>query len=141
MRLVARPGDEVGDKFTYPLAYESPGAARRELDRFVGLIERSLLDDMRIITSELITLAIGRSPKETDSSIVVTTSLASNVLRIEVDHVVTRSATPTQSERLTPEAVIRGISDRCAEMALVPFRAWAEIDVRTNGLVSRSAPV
>jgi hypothetical protein len=132
----------LGDEFTYPLADESPGVARRELDRFVGLIERSLLDDMRIITSELIALAIGRSPKAKGSSIVVTTSLASDVLRIEVDHVVTRSATPTQAERLTPEAVIRGISDRCAEMALVPFRGWAEIDVRTNGLVSRSvAPV
>jgi hypothetical protein len=92
---------------------------------------------MRIITSELITLAIGRSPKAKGSSILVTTSLASNVLRIEVDHIVTRSATPTQAERLTPEAVIRGLSDRCAEMLLVPFRGWAEIDVRTNGVVSR----
>jgi hypothetical protein len=127
----------LGDELTYPMADESPGVARRELDRFVGRIERSLLDDMRIITSELITLAIGRSPKAKGSSILVTTSLASNVLRIEVDHIVTRSATPTQAERLTPEAVIRGLSDRCAEMLLVPFRGWAEIDVHTNGVVSR----
>jgi hypothetical protein len=128
----------LDDEFAYPLADESPGVARRDLDRYVGLIERSLLDDMRIITSELIALAIGRSPKSKGSSIVVTTSFASNVLRIEVDHVVTQSATPTQTERLTPQAVIRRISDRCAEMAVAPFRGWAEIDVHTNGLVTRS---
>jgi hypothetical protein len=127
----------LGDELRYPLTNESPGVARRDLDRYVGRIEKSLLDDMRIITSELITLAIGRSPEGKGSSILVTTSLASNVLRIEVDHIGSRSATPTQAERLTPEALIRGLSDRCAEMVRVPFRAWAEIDVHTNGLVSR----
>jgi hypothetical protein len=130
----------VGDPRTYPMTMESAGFARRDLNRFEGLIEPSLLDDMRIITSELVTLVTERSLADGSSSIVVTTSLASNVLRIEVDQIVTTRAASAHDEQGTGEAVIRGISDRCSDMERAPFQTWAEIDVRTNGLITRLQP-
>jgi hypothetical protein len=44
------------DPHTYPMTAESAAFARHDLNRFEGLIEPSLLDDMRIITSELVTM-------------------------------------------------------------------------------------
>jgi hypothetical protein len=74
--------------------------------------------------SELVTLVVERSLADRGSSIVVTTSLAANVLRIEVDQIVARLAAPAHAGKLTGEAVIRAISDRCSDMDRVPFQTW-----------------
>ena len=130
----------LGDPHTYAMDVESAGSARRDLNRFEGIIEPALLDDMRIITSELVTLVIGRSVADGRASIVVTTSLAANVLRIEVDQVVASHEAPAHAAQLAAEAVIREISDRCSAMERVPFQTWVEIDVQVNGLVARLHP-
>jgi len=130
----------LGDPHTYPMSMESAGTARRDLNRFEGIIEPALLDDTRIITSELVTLVVGRSSADGPTSIVVTTSLAADVLRIEVDQISASHAAPARAGQVTAEAVIRGISDRCSAMERVPFQTWAEIDVQTNGLVTRLHP-
>lgn len=128
------------DPHTYPMTAESAAFARHDLNRFEGLIEASLLDDMRIITSELVTLVIAQSAADEPGSVVVTTSLASNVLRIEVDQIRAAGTAPEHATMPPGEPLIRGICDRCSDLKRIPFQTWVEIDVRTNGLVTRLQP-
>jgi hypothetical protein len=129
----------LDDPHSYPMTAESAAFARHDVNRFEGLIEPSLLDDMRIVTSELVTLMIAQSADE-HGSLVVTTSLAFNVLRIEVDQVRASGTAPEHATILPGEPLIRGISDRCSDLKRIPFQTWVEIDVRTNGVVTRLQP-
>jgi anti-sigma regulatory factor (Ser/Thr protein kinase) len=127
---------ELSDQQTYELSSRAPQLARRRLNEFIGLIESFLLDDLRIVTSELVSNAVAHSGKAGGDPITVKTRLASSVMRVEViDYGERVVALPAHPHKRSGLGVIHEISDRWSAAAKTPFSVWAEIDVHTNGLV------
>jgi hypothetical protein len=103
-------------------------------------IEQDLFDDLRIITSELVSNAVRHSGKEEGDPITVHTTLAANVFRIEVvDYADVVAVLGPVHERRSGLALVAIVCDRWAGSTTTPFSVWAEIDVHTNGLVRRPA--
>lgn len=128
----------MSDLCTYPRTHEAPGLARARLEEFSDRIEPALLDDLRIITSELVSNAVLHSGRREGVPIKVKTSLAANVMRVKVtDYGAQVSSLPVQPDRRSGLGFVQLISDRWAAAASPPFYVWAAIDVVTNGLVRR----
>ena len=135
----------LSDERTYALCAHVPYFARRRLDEFSDQIEPSLLDDLRIVSSELVSNAVEHSGRTLGDPITVKTGLKSNVLRVEVvdygERVVTLKAQPSERSGLgfvrSGLGFVDELSDRWSAASASPFSVWAEIDVETKGLVRR----
>ena len=129
---------ELSDTQTYPLSLQAPALARRRLIDLRDVVEQDLFDDLRIVTSELVSNAVRHSGKAEGEPITVSTSLADNVVRVEViDYGDTVFVLVAASDRRSGLAYVDVICDRWAGSTTTPISVWAEIDVHTNGLVRR----
>jgi hypothetical protein len=129
---------DLSDTQTYSLSPQAPALARRRLNEYRDALEQGLFDDLRIVTSELVSNAITHSGKEEGDPITVNTTLAANVFRIEVvDYADAVPVLEPAHERRSGLAYVGIVSDRWAGSTTTPFFVWAEIDVHTNGLVRR----
>jgi len=132
---------ELSDTQVYSLSIRAPGLARRRLAEYQAVLEPGLYDDVRIVTSELVSNAVLHSGKAEGDPITVTTSLAANVFRIEViDWADVISVLRPVHHRRSGLAYVEILSDRWSGSTTTPFSVWAEIDVHTNGLVRRPTP-
>ena len=131
---------ELRDTQVYSLSLHAPSLARRRLIEYRGALEPELFDDLRIVTSELVSNAVLHSGKAEGEPITVTTTLSANVFRIEVmDWGDVIPVLRPSDERRSGLAYVALVSDRWAGSTTTPFSVWAEIDVHTNGLVRRPA--
>jgi hypothetical protein len=48
----------VGHELTLALSPDAPRQIRRSLDRYIGLLQQSLLDDLVLVSSELVSNAV-----------------------------------------------------------------------------------
>jgi anti-sigma regulatory factor (Ser/Thr protein kinase) len=129
---------ELGDEQHYVLSPTAAGLARRRLDIFIDAIESSLLDDLRIITTELVANAVLHSGRAPGAPITVKNQLIDDILRVDVIDYGHRVVILTASDDATTGlGLVAAISDRWAGAGVTPFFVWAELDVRTNGLVRR----
>jgi hypothetical protein len=129
---------KLSDTQVYALSLQAPALARRRLIEYRDALERQLFDDVCIVTSELVSNAVIHSGKAEGDPITVNTTLAANVLRIEViDYADVVPVLRPAHERRSGLAYVATVSDRWAGSTTTPFSVWAEIDVHTNGLVRR----
>jgi len=131
---------ELSERQIYALSPQAPALARRHLIEYRDAIEQGLYDDLRIVTSELVSNAVLHSGKSDGDPITVDTTLSANVFRIEVtDHADVVPVLRAAHERRSGLAFVAILCDRWAGSTTTPFSVWAEIDVHTNGLVRRPA--
>ena len=129
---------ELTDTQVYSLSLQAPARARRRLIEYRDVLEPELLDDLCIVTSELVSNAVLHSGKAEGDPITVTTTLAANVFRIEViDWADVIPVLRPTHERRSGLAYVAILADRWAGSTTTPFSVWAENGVRTNGLVRR----
>jgi hypothetical protein len=124
---------------TIPLSGHAPGQARHALDRYRERIEEGVLDDLRLLTSELVSNAVTHSRRGEGDPITVTFTLASERIRVEVvdrgEGVVElrpRSIAPPSGLQF-----VELISDRWSSLISNSFHVWFEIDVTENHLLHR----
>jgi hypothetical protein len=128
----------LSDRQTYSLTPQAPALARRRLIEYRDVIEQGLYDDLRIVTSELVSNAVLHSGKAENDPITVDMTLAGNVFRIEViDYAEAVPVLRPHHECRSGLAYVDILCDRWAGSTTTPFSVWAEIDVHTNGLVRR----
>ncbi len=126
-----------------PLSSSAPGTARRSFDGLTGLVEASLLDDLRLLTSEIVTNAVQHSGCPQGDPITVDTALGKDVMRIEVldqgDGV--GSLRPRSSSPPSGLGYVNVLSDRWASVIVNSFQVWFEIDVTesSDGQFSRTS--
>ena len=128
---------------TVALSVEAPGRVRRSLERhYVDSIERSLLDDITVMASELVTNAVQHSGRPDGDPIEVTAQESGGVFRVVVtdggvgmDRMVARSSDPPSGLRL-----VQLLSDRWASSQTHSFEVWFEIDVTRRALKLARTP-
>ena len=117
---------------TLALSDRAPRQIRHSLEaRYVGLMERSLLDDLTVLTSELVSNAVQHSGCAADDPLTVQATVADGVLRVEVrdsgdgvGELVPRSTRPPSGLGL-----VEKMSDRWSSGVTRSFQVWFEIDV------------
>ena len=127
------------DEVTIPLCGRAPGEARRALARYRERVEEGLLDDLRLLTSELVSNAVTHSRRGPGDPITITFTLASERIHVEVvdrgegvAELRPRSIAPPSGLQL-----VELISDRWSSTISNSFHVWFEIDVTENGLLHR----
>jgi anti-sigma regulatory factor (Ser/Thr protein kinase) len=123
---------------TIALSPIAPRTARASWDRYTNRIEEALLDDLRILSSEIVTNVVQHSGRPNGDPIEITTTLTPTVIRVEVkdmgdgvDLLEPRSTSPPSGL-----AYVERLSDRWSSR-IGSFHVWFEIDVRSNGLLKR----
>jgi anti-sigma regulatory factor (Ser/Thr protein kinase) len=118
----------------------APAEARHALERYARTIEPSLLDDLKLVTSELVTNSVLHSGRP-DKSIRLDLTLSDGVLKIEVvdcgkgcDVLVPRSTWPPSGL-----AVVSRIADRWSYQKSHSFHVRCEFDVGTDRLIHRES--
>ena len=117
------------------LSTHAPGLVRRSFEtRYAETIERSLLDDVKIMASELVSNSVLHSGRPTDDPIATTATVSDRVLRVEVidrgegaDPLLPRSSHPPSGL-----GMVEILSDRWASHRS-SFHVWFEVDVVTAG--------
>jgi anti-sigma regulatory factor (Ser/Thr protein kinase) len=132
----------VSHILTFPLSVDAPRQARRSFDRYTGTIEEALLDDLRLLSSEIVTNAVQHSgcPRGDPLRIEVTT--ARDLIRVEVIDGGKRTR-PVRPRSQTPASGLQYVallSDRWSSGATNSFRVWFEIDIQASGLIRRKRP-
>ena len=126
-------------RMTLVLSLDAPRRARHFFDRYQDEIEASLLDDLRIASSELVTNAVAHSGRPEGDPIEMVTTVSAEMIRVQVTDQGDGPA-PLQPRSLTPPsglAFVGLLSDRWSGETIESFRVWFEIDTRTNGLIRR----
>jgi anti-sigma regulatory factor (Ser/Thr protein kinase) len=134
----------VGIEMTPPLSVRAPGQARRELETtYAETMERPLLDDLKLMASELLTNAVQHSGCPEGAPLTLRATVVDDVLRVAVgdegttaDQIEPRSTNPPSGL-----GVVRLLSDRWSSYRDGHFTVWFEIDVTTRKTLSRTIPV
>jgi anti-sigma regulatory factor (Ser/Thr protein kinase) len=127
-----------------PLSIRAPGQARRELETtYADTMERPLLDDVKLMASELVTNAVQHSRCPEGDPLSLRASVVDGVLRVALgdngstaDRVEPRSAHPPSGL-----GVVRLLSDRWSSDRDGLFTVWFEIDVTPRTTLSRANAV
>jgi len=131
-------------EMTIPLSISAPGQARRSLETaFAETMDRSLLDDVKLVASELVTNAVQHSGRPEGDPLSLSAIVADGVLRVALgdkgtttDHVEARSTDPPSGL-----GVVRLLSDRWSSYRDGYLTVWFEINVTTPTTLSRTIPV
>jgi anti-sigma regulatory factor (Ser/Thr protein kinase) len=124
---------------TLALSAHAPKQVRDSFDGYRGSIDEALLDDLRILSSELVTNAVQHSGRPEGDPIEVTTTVGQTLIRVEVTDS-GNGIEPLQPRSTNPPSglgYVALLSDRWSSSITHSFRVWFEIDVRPNGLVRR----
>ena len=82
-----------------PIGSMAPGAARMVIDDYLtGLVAPRILQDARLLASELVTNSVRHGDLESTSAIVLRMDLTAKTLRLEVENAGTAGAVTSRSE-------------------------------------------
>jgi anti-sigma regulatory factor (Ser/Thr protein kinase) len=124
------------------LSIHAPRQVRDSLElRYAGSMERSLLDDLRLLTSEVVTNAVQHSGRPVGDPITIETSMVDGVLRVEVTDGGTGKLVLAPRTINPPSGLgmVQMLSDRWASRQNDSFHVWFEIDVTSTTPVCRKA--
>jgi hypothetical protein len=124
------------------LSIHAPRQVRDSLElQYAGSMERSLLDDLRLLTSEVVSNAVLHSGRPTGDPFTLVTSVIDDVLRVEVTDggkgmllLTPRTINPPSGLGL-----VQLLSDRWSSHQNDSFHVWFEIDVISNAKVHRKS--
>ena len=124
---------------TVALSVDAPREVRQSFDQFVDRIDGALLDDLRILSTEIVTNAVVHSGRPTGDPIEVVTTFGPSSVRVEVidqgegvEPLVARAASSPSGLSL-----VELVSDRWSSKRTGSFHVWFEIDTHSNGLLKR----
>ena len=125
------------------LSVDAPRQVRDSLElQYAGTMERSLLDDLRLLASELVSNAVIHSGRPTGDSLTLETSIVDDVLRVEVtdggEGVLL--LTPRTTSPPSGLGLVEMLSDRWSSRQNDAFHVWFEIDVTSTTSFSRRVP-
>jgi anti-sigma regulatory factor (Ser/Thr protein kinase) len=126
---------------TLELSTRAPSQVRRSLaERYANSMETSLLDDLTLLTSEIVTNAVQHSRRPHGDDIHVSADVSEGVLRVEVtDH--GEGLDPLEPRSLKPPSglgYLHFLSDRWSSRRDDSFHVWFEIDVVTRSVLYRA---
>jgi anti-sigma regulatory factor (Ser/Thr protein kinase) len=132
----------TGDEVTVALSLDAPRTVRHSLEaQYVGSMERSLLDDLTLLASEVVTNAVQHSGRPNGDPLDVQTTVIDGVLRLEVtDRGV--GVHELEARSLKPPSglgYVEILSDRWSSRANGSFQVWLEIDVVSREMTYRAA--
>lgn len=125
---------------TVGLSPNAPREVRHSFDQHSDQFEESLLNDVRVLSSEIVANAVQHSGRPQGDPITVDTTVQSDVLRVEVVDQ-GDGAPPLRPRSSTPPSglgYVDRLSDRWSSQVVSSFQVWFEIDVKTNGLIERT---
>jgi anti-sigma regulatory factor (Ser/Thr protein kinase) len=126
---------------TLRLSLSAPREVRHSLEaRYAESMERSLLDDVTVLTSEMVTNAVVHSGRPSGDELTVTARVADGTLRVEVTdmgqgmhNLAARSVEPPSGL-----GYLQLMSDRWSSWIDDAFHVWFEIDVVARPLLYRA---
>lgn len=129
---------------TVALSCRAPAAVRDSLEtRYASTMDRSLLDDVKIMASELVTNAVQHSGRPDGDPLSLSATVADGVLHVDVGN--EGSGVPSLEPRsLCPPSglgYLEILSDRWSSHQTDSFHVWFEIDVTSRTLLGRTHPV
>src|SRR6476661_5626550 len=116
------------------LSDRAPREARDFFDRFDHRISPALLDDLRIMTSEIVTNSVEHSGRPQGDPIEVTTSITTDMVRVEVRDE-GRGIVPLKPRSSEPPSGLQYVellSDRWSGRRADSFHVWFEVDTDTR---------
>lgn len=127
---------------TLQLAPSAPRTVRHLLEaRYAETMERSLLDDITVLTSEMVTNAVVHSGRPPGDELSVTARVADGVLRVEVKDM-GQGRHNLEARSVEPPSglgYLQLMSDRWSSWIDDAFHVWFEIDVVTRPMLYRAA--
>jgi anti-sigma regulatory factor (Ser/Thr protein kinase) len=122
------------------LSIHAPRQVRDSLElQYAATMERSLLDDVKILTSELVTNAVKHSGCPTGDPLTLQTSVLDDVLRVEIidrgndmSELAPRTISPPSGLGL-----VQLLSDRWSSHRTDAFHVWFEIDLGSDAMLCR----
>jgi anti-sigma regulatory factor (Ser/Thr protein kinase) len=123
---------------TFALSVHAPRQVRQSFDQFADRVDGALLDDLRILSTEIVTNAVLHSGRPTGDPIDVVTTFAPTSVRVEVIDQ-GEGAMPLTPRSISPPSGLRLVelvSDRWSSN-VGSFHVWFEIDTHTNTLTRR----
>ena len=130
----------VNHDLTVALSLQAPREIRHSLEaRYAGAMERSLLDDVTLLASEVVTNAVQHSGRPDGDPVTLESSVVDGVLRVEI------TDEGQGVIRLEPRATdppsglgyVEILSDRWSSRLNDSFHVWFEIDVASHMTVYR----
>jgi anti-sigma regulatory factor (Ser/Thr protein kinase) len=128
----------VEHRLTVPLSVHAPRQVRQSFDRLVDTVDNGLLDDLRILSTEVVSNAVVHSGRPTGDPIAVVTRFRPGSVRVEVIDG-GQGVTPLRPRSTSPPSglhLVELVSDRWSS-GVGSFHVWFEIDTRTNALIRR----
>jgi anti-sigma regulatory factor (Ser/Thr protein kinase) len=129
----------VRHRLTVALSPAAPRQARDSFDTYTGRIEETLLDELRLLSSEIVTNAVVHSGRPDGDPIELTTTLTPSVIRVEVRDlgVGVDPLEPRSSHPPSGLGYVDLLSDRWSSTFDAAFHVWFEIDVESNAQLER----
>lgn len=127
---------------TIPLSVEAARQTRRSFDRYSGTVEEALLDDLRLLSSEMVTNAVQHSGCRQGDPILVEVTTTGETVRVEVTDRGERKE-PVRPRSQVPASglqFVEVLSDRWSSGATDSFHVWFEIEIQADGLIRRKQP-
>ena len=126
---------------TLALSLRAPRAIRDSLEAEYGLtMDRGLLDDVKVMTSEAVTNAVIHSGRPDGDPISVTSTVTDGVLHVEVADE-GRGVSNLSARSLEPPSglgFLEILSDRWSSHQNGRFHVWFEIDVTSDPVLARA---
>jgi anti-sigma regulatory factor (Ser/Thr protein kinase) len=121
------------------LSVHAPREARQSFDRFADSVDGALLNDLRILSTELVSNAVLHSGRPQGDPIEVLTTFTDMSVRVEVidqGEGVT-SLAPRATNPPSGLQLVDLVSDRWSSNS-GSFHVWFEIDTHRNALIRRA---
>lgn len=126
----------------FGLSMHAPRQVRHSLEaRYAGSMERSLLDDVTLLSSEVVTNAVQHSGRPDGDPLTFESSVIDGVLRVEVTDE-GRGVLHLQPRAINPPSglgYVEILSDRWSSHVNGSFHVWFEIDVTSRSMLWRKA--
>ena len=131
-------------EMTVALSSQAPGAIRESLERrYTATMAPSLLDDIKIMASELVTNAVVHSGCPKGDPLSVSSTVANGIVHVEVVDQGLGIALLEPRSLMPPSVLgyLEILSDRWSSHQGNSFHVWFEIDVTSQTLVTRARPI
>jgi anti-sigma regulatory factor (Ser/Thr protein kinase) len=126
------------------LSAQAPGAVRGTLEtRYAATMDRALLDDVKVMASEIVTNAVRHSGRPDGDPLSLSTTVIDGVLHVEVGDEGLSVATlePRSIDPPSGLGFLEILSDRWSSSRNGSFRVWFEVDVTSRTMLTRAVPV
>jgi anti-sigma regulatory factor (Ser/Thr protein kinase) len=130
------------DVVTLALSNFAPSEIRRSLRaRYRDSMEQSLLDDVTVLASEIVTNSVVHSGRPRGDAITVTATTIDGTLRVQVEDrgKGVHNLEPASIEPPSGLGYVQRLSDRWSSRSNGSFQVWFEIDVVNRTMLHRAA--